>query len=186
MDPSLISPQYAEVIKSLEKFGFKFFGYSENKEPLLIAPNGQVVPLNVAYDFVKTKLVDASKSGGSPEGGIEAMPVMPIAPEVFSEQVDQKIESAPEKAPEKEKATEPQTQTQSDLQVKRLAPKIAVTAPEIDIPFGDGFFPRAFKPTDVTQAQKFVASNAQRDDKTTEKWLAVLWDKFLKELSENS
>jgi hypothetical protein len=184
MNP-VVSPQYAEVIKSLEKFGFKFFGYAENKEPLLAAPNGQIVPLNVAYNFVKTKLVEPSGGGAGPE----SMPVAPIMPETFSETPNEAIDTKIEvqKGMEAEKKVERAplaTEKQTDLQVQKIAPKIAVVAPKIDIPFGDGFYPRAFDPVDVSKAQQFVTKHAQKDDKTTEKWLAVMWDKFLRELGE--
>lgn len=178
MDPAaaLANPQYSEILKTLEKFGFKFFGYAENKEPLVVAPNGQVTSLTVAYNFVKSKLIEPSKTGG-----VEAMPQMPVMPESSAE-------TSVEKAAESEKSAEKASQNAqpSDLTVKRVAPKVASVAPKVELPFGDGFYPKVFDPTDVSKAQSFVSQNSQKDDKTAEKWLAVLWDKFLKELSENN
>jgi len=180
---SITDPKVLEILKAVEKFDFKFFGLSENKEPLVIAPNGQVVSLPIAYNFVKTKLIEPAQSGT----GAESMPAMPVVPEVMSNQPDSNIEKSfeVEKQVEKPKET-PAENTQSDLTVRAIAPKETVLEPKIDLPFGDGFYPRAFDPTDVNKAQKFIASNAQKDDKSSEKWLSVLWDKFIKELSEGN
>ncbi len=180
---SVTDPKVLEILKAVEKFNFKFFGLSETKEPLVMAPNGQVVGLGVAYNFVKTKLIEPAQSSS----GTEAMPSMPVIPEVIPSQPDAGLEKAfeIEKQIEKPKET-PATNPQSDLTVRNIAPKEKVLEPKIDLPFGDGFYPRAFDPTDVNKAQKFIAANAQKDDKSSEKWLSVLWDKFIKELSESN
>ncbi|MFS8130405.1 MAG: hypothetical protein ACMG57_00350, partial [Candidatus Dojkabacteria bacterium] len=130
-----------------------------------------------------TKLIDPSQNGSGPE----TMPVMPVLPETVNNLPDTNIEKSfeLEKQIEKPKET-PSSNAQPDLTVRNIAPKQTVLEPKIDLPFGDGFYPRAFDPTDVNKAQKFIASNAQKDDKSSEKWLSVLWDKFIKELSEGN
>lgn len=167
----------------VEKFNFKFFGLSETKEPLVMAPNGQVVTLAVAYNFVKTKLIEPAQGSGGPE----AMPSMPVMPEAIPSQLDVNLEKGPEaeKTPEKQKETTPAT-PQTDLAVRNIAPKQLVVEPKIDLPFGDGFYPRAFDPTDVNKAQAFIAANAGKDPKSSATWLAILWGKFIKELSESN
>ncbi|MEP7103835.1 MAG: hypothetical protein ABI721_03960 [Candidatus Dojkabacteria bacterium] len=178
---SITDPKILEILKTVEKFEFKFFGLSETKEPLVIAPNGQVVLLNVAYNFVKTKLIDPSKASS----GVESMPVMPAMPDSSFKQLDANLEKKFEIEKQVEKSKEVSTPAApSDLAVRNIAPKQAVIEPKIDIPFGDGFYPKVFDPTDVNKAQKFIAANAQKDDKSSERWLSVLWDKFIKELAE--
>lgn len=178
---SITDPKILEILKTVEKFGFKFFGLSETKEVLVTAPNGQVVGLNIAYDFVKTKIIDASKTSNGPEG----MPSMPVMPESLGNMPDTNIERSFEIEKQSEKPKEVVTpNSQSDLTVRNIAPKQAVIEPKIDIPFGDGFYPRVFDPTDVNKAQKFIAANANKDDKSSERWLSILWDKFIKELAE--
>ncbi|MEO6728416.1 MAG: hypothetical protein ABIM99_00685 [Candidatus Dojkabacteria bacterium] len=180
---AITDPKILEILKAVEKFDFKFFGLSETKEPLVLAPNGQVVTLEVAYTFVKTKLIEPAQNGAGPE----AMPNMPVAPETIPQQSDSNIEKNLEVEKQPEKTTETlATNPQSDVTVRAIAPKQAVMEPKIDLPFGDGFYPKAFDPTDVNKAQSFIASNAQKDDKSSEKWLSVLWDKFIKELSESN
>ena len=180
---SITDPKVLEILKMVEKFDFKFFGLSENKEPLVVAPNGQVVELGVAYNFVKTKLIEPAQGSA----GAEAMPAMPVVPEAIPSVPDVNLEKGLEiEKPIEKKSETPTENSQSDLQVRAIAPKQAVLEPKIDLPFGDGFYPRAFDPTDVNKAQKFIAANAQKDDKSSAKWLSILWKKFIEELSEQN
>jgi hypothetical protein len=88
-----------EVLKLVEKFGFKFFGYDESKFILVVAPNGEIVQLSVAYEFVQKQIASSQVSSGGPEG-FPNMPSMPQVPEVNLESNLEK-ESAIEKAQEK-------------------------------------------------------------------------------------
>lgn len=178
-----VDPQLQQILKSLEGFGFKFFGYNESKQPLVIAPNGQVVSVDVAYKFVQTQLIQPSKTGGA-----EAMPQIPNMPiQVPDANLDIKLDV--EKSLEQNKAEkkqESQFTQPTQTAVPHLAPKVAAVDPKIEVPIGAGFYPKAFDPTDVEQAQKFVANNAQKDDKSSTKWLAIMWKKFIEELASNT
>lgn len=169
--------QLNTVLGTLEKFGFKFFGYNESKEPLVIAPNGQIVSVDVAYKFVQSQM--SGSAGG--EAGIEVLPQMlqtpetPSTPEAFMEQG---LESAREEQKNQEQETHDGLQPGD---VKQQAPKIEIKKPNAS-PFGDGFPIKAFDPADVDQVIDFIRDNSKANDTTPKKWLAKQFEKFVAEM----
>jgi hypothetical protein len=176
-----------DLIIYLEKFGFKYLGPGEHGDVLFTAPNGQVVPGEIAYKFVKTQLVDPSKTS---TGGTEAMPTMPnVIPSNFDSNFDSRIESEKslDEANKIEKAKEQsqesgESKNQSELKVKDSSPKMKNNT-AIPMPFGDGFMPKSFKPDDTASIQDFISKKASATHSDPAAWLKVMWEKFLKELS---
>ncbi len=171
--------QLQQVIAQLEKFGFKFFGYSETSEPLVVAPNGQVIPLKVAYDFIKQQVEKATS--GNIEKFPEGIPTLDSSP---------KIESKMEGAVESEKSIE-KKQEKSEPQKNQNAPQTQTpTASDDDtvmpMPFGDGFAIKSFNPTKLKEAEIYIEKNSQGSNTSSRKWLAIQFEKFVKEYIKNS
>jgi len=73
-----------EILKLVESFGFKFFGYDEGNNTLVIAPNGQIVMLSIAYNFVKQQIAKSSQQPVGPES-------IPQIPALLNLKINQKI-----------------------------------------------------------------------------------------------
>ena len=180
------SDSIKQLIVYLEKFGFKYLGPGENGDVLFTAPNGQAVTGEVAYRFVKTQLLQATESKGSPE----ALVLPEVIPQVdanFDSKIE--VEKNPDTSNKIEKATE-QTdangQSLSDLKVKTSSPKMKIGKTAIPMPFGEGFTPKLFKPDDTKSIQDFISKSATASHSDPEVWLKILWEKFLKELSSQA
>lgn len=166
-----------EVLKLVEKFGFKFFGYDESGLTLVVAPNGQVVLLSVAYDFVKTQIAN-SQAGGS-NGGMESMPNMPAMPQAM----DSNIETAVEKESSIEESVE--KQKEAAIQQAQPAPtpatiQVAAKSEEAESPYGDGFKP-PINPVYINKAIEYIKRNSKKSLSSTSKWLSVQFQKFIEE-----
>jgi hypothetical protein len=166
-----------QVLNQLEKFGFKFFGYDENNLPLVVGPNGQVTPLNVAYQFVQKQIQSSRMNSGS----IEQIPQSPVSPEsgVVESGVENRLEAAAEK---QETRQEQSAQTSSVPQnnATNSSPKIEVKPKEAFKPFGDGHLP-PFDSSDIQNVINFIQDNSGTSSTSSNKWIAVLWKKFLEE-----
>ncbi len=184
---SNLTPQIAAILAQIEKFGFKFFGYGENNDPLVIAPNGQVIPLKVAYEFVQQQIQNSTTNK---QGGIESLP-LGIAQIPDSKPMDVNFEKTPEK--ESSLETKPESQQNIQTQVStnpvQNAPisntQNSVT-PKMPMPFDDGFKIKTFDPTDIDQTQEFVKQNSTATNTSSKKWLAAQFEKFLKEYQQKS
>lgn len=174
------NPNIQEILKTISQFGFNYFGNDENGAPLVYAPNGQVVPLDVAYNFVRNQIEQSKNSSGS---SAESMPQMPQAsPERSLEtNVEQSLENVDIKKPET-KVENQQNQVQGPSQVATNPTPAPVIAKPKPLPFGEGFKPKSFDATDVTQALKFIEDNKKQSDKSSNKWLAIQFEKFLNEI----
>jgi hypothetical protein len=140
-----------EILKMVEKFGFKFFGYDENKATLVVAPNGQIVTLSVAYEFVQSQIAK-SQSGN---GGIEGMPSMPnILEGNFESNLEKEIEV--EKALEKKQEN---TAQQNNNQQTSAQPQVATKPVEPESPYGDGFKP-LINPVYIEKAIEYIKKNS--------------------------
>lgn len=178
-------PQLLTVLDQIGKFGFRFFGYGENNEPLVIAPNGQVIPIKIAYEFVQQQINKSqiASSGGS----LENMPEMPVS--VDSGSFETKVETNnPEKESNIETSQQQKKQTSlSTVQNKsndEQNPKISTG--KMNPPFDDGFKIRSFDPTDIAQATKFVEDNQNGSASSTKTWLAAQFKKFMLEYNLKS
>lgn len=165
--------QLQQVITQLEKFGFKFFGYSETSEPLVVAPNGQVIPLKVAYDFIKQQ-VDKATSG-SIEKFPESMPTIDSSPKIES-----KIETAVEKSVEKQSD---QPKSENKPATNQSVQTTQTTDPDIlmPLPFTDGFQVKSFNPTNLREVEEYIKDNSKVSNTSSRKWLAIQFEKFVKE-----
>ncbi len=181
MNSQQVSPQLQNLLKFLEKSGFRFFGYSEANEPLVIAPNGQVISANAAYNYVQAQMNSAGTTGGK---GAEAMPQMPSMPQV-SNIPDSQINKINEKKVETQKAVERVQQNSAQPVVPAKAPVVAATPARISLPFGDGFTPKSFNPTDENQVKTFTSQNSTKPLTDPKKWLSTLLTKFLLENKKN-
>ncbi len=175
-----VDPQLVQILELLGKFGFKFFGYSENKEPLVIAENGQVVTVSVAYNFVQTQMAKASAAASM--GNIETMPQMPQMPQMPTSP-EGKVESKLEQGMEKQDKTNfglenipkigNQQQTNPQNQGQQQVPQQV---------FGDGFKISSFNPSNIDQTIEFVKKNSQASQTSPKKYLAIQLEKFLAEI----
>jgi hypothetical protein len=166
-----------EILKTLEKFGFKFFGYSEDREPLVIAPNGQVVSVAIAYNFVKNQIQKSSSAGT--ESGIESMPDLANMPNF-----ETAAESAQERGIESQTEQDLSKKLQPDgyKSITQNSPKMIATKPQSISLFGDGFPIKSFDPGEVHQVLGFIQKHSKSKDTTTKKWLAKQFEKFIAEL----
>jgi len=166
-----------ETLKLVERFGFKFFGYDENSLSLVVAPNGQIVTLSVAYDFVKTQIANSQSYTG---GGIEGMPNMPTLPQVPDANFESNLEkeSNIEKAPEKKQEAQSNTQQQAPVVIaqQQAAPK----QQEPESPYGDGF-KTPINPANIEKAIDYIKKNSSKSLSSTSRWLSVQFDKFVGE-----
>lgn len=164
-----------EVLKLVERFGFKFFGYDENKLTLVVAPNGQIVQLKVAYEFVQ-KQIESSQSFSSGPEGMPNMPSMPNIP-------DQSFESNLEKESSIEKPAEKNQEVQNTVKPVQPTPVVQTTpvkAKEPESPYGDGFTP-PFNPIFVDKAIDYIRRNSKKSLSSTSRWLSVQFEKFVSE-----
>jgi len=177
-----LTPQIAAAMLQIEKFGFKFFGYGENNDPLVIAPNGQIIPLKVAYEFVQQQIQRANQQQTN-GGSLESMPVIPQIPD--SQPIGVNLEKSPEKEQSIEKTQEKQSnQTQVSTSVQQagdVETKKDTSTKMPSVPFDEGFKIKTFDPTDVEQAKNFVQSNSSASNQSSNKWLSIQFEKFLKE-----
>ena len=174
-----------ETLKLIEKVGIKFFGYDENGITLVIAPNGQIVQIGIAYNFVKSQISKTNEIASS-SAGVESINNLPSLP---VQRVDSNKENINEFSPEKGVETLKQ-QTDSnielqkynnDLQIRPEAPKVnALSLTNPDIAFGDTM-KLPFHPSEVNKVLNFVKSNSKKSKKTTAKWLSEQFKKFLDE-----
>jgi len=56
--------QTKKLLQIVTKAGFKFYGRDENNDILVIAPNGQIVSILVAYKFLQDQKKQTENSGG--------------------------------------------------------------------------------------------------------------------------
>jgi hypothetical protein len=166
-----------ENLKLVERFGFKFFGYDENSFTLVVAPNGQIVPLNVAYEFVQTQIANSQTFSG---GGIEGMPNMPTMPIIPDSKIESKVESAIENRVEKKQETSNDNSKQNQQTVSVAPKQDPVKKTEPESPYGDGFKP-PINPVYIEKALEYIKRNSKKSLSSTSKWLSVQFEKFISE-----
>lgn len=175
------SNQMAVVLKQIEQYGFKFFGNGENNEPLVIAPNGQVIPLKVAYAFVQQQIKKAAEQSSG--GSIESMPSMPQT--IDSNPIGANFEKSPEKETSVEKKSESQNNIQksnpAQVQTSTANPPAADTSIKMPQPYDEGFKVTKFDPTDPNAVSDYVQSNKSGSTTNSSTWLAHQFEKFLLE-----
>ncbi|MCA9387399.1 hypothetical protein KC669_05195, partial [Candidatus Dojkabacteria bacterium] len=173
-------PKLKEIMNQLTKLGFSFYARDENGIPLVKGPNEQVVEINVAINFVNKQIEEQKNSSG---GSME-QPSMPnnldIASSIESS-MESKVEDSIENNAEKQEKKDVQQDKQSD-DVPR-AP-IAAPKPVQKIkPYGDGFDPKSFNPSDLKSTLNFVEKNSKMSSKSSNKWLAEQFKKFIAEFN---
>jgi hypothetical protein len=179
-----------EIIKILEKFNFKFFGRNESGAYLVIAPNGQIVPVDVAYKFLQTQMSNANQSTTST--GTEGMPSMPQMPQVPVNFEQPKYENIPNNI-DKQNENRIENKQESGLMmpsgsVPRVAPKVVIKE-EKSQQIGDGYtvfndvnLNALSDPNNQQKLLNFIEKNRkQTTNKDPKKWLAFLFKKFLEE-----
>lgn len=169
-----------DVLKIIEKFGFSFFGYNEAQEPLVVSPNGQVVTVSVALNFVKAQV---NKVQGEKSGSPESIPQMSVDIEKVKENVDIGFESGIESKSEKPENKE--NGSSKNQQPSASTPTVAVVNKQVEKYFGEGFNPKVFDWSKLSQVKSFVEENAQKSNTTSDAWLAKLFEKFMQEMQNN-
>lgn len=179
MDISQSGQNQDEVIKVLQKFGFKFFGYNEAKQALVMAPNGQITEASTAYSFLQSQLQVAQSSGGA----AESMPQMPNV----------SIESSAEISPEKTDQGFENSQERKESEISSVLDSGSVKTPKITLPekkdslYSDGYsnFDSVnldlTDPKNVVALEEFVKSNAKKDNSDPIKWLSYMFQKAIQE-----
>ncbi len=181
-----VDPKIADILKAVEPYGFKFFGYNEAKEALVTAPNGQVLPLKNAHALVQQQISNLNAQG---QGGIENIPQMPAMPNTIAN-VESKIETKIEQQSNSiEKETQPnqtKVSTQPIVQNPKQEEKKPAAAKKIKIdpPFGDGFKPKNVDPTDPVQLTNFTNAHINASSSDPRKWLALEFERVLERLRE--
>jgi hypothetical protein len=178
--------------KLLEKYGFSFLSYGEDGVPLFTAPNGKIVSYDVVYDFISQQELQAKQNEALGRGGFEGMPRIPEVPVDVdrSNRVEfSNVESSHERKKEQIEKNEVVTENKRDSlskagNYKNFTPKMAVRPK--DVPFGEGFYPSSFDPSSVDESIKFVNTNKHAANSDSNKWLAVLFDKFLKKYEDGT
>jgi hypothetical protein len=175
-------PKLKSILEQLVPFGFEFYGNDENGIPLVKGPNSQVVEINVAINFVNRQISaqESNAAGGSPEQmpsseGIDVPKNIETAVENGIEQVGE-VERSPENRQETstEQVGESKTQT--------TAPKVSISKTSIK-PYGEGFDPQLFDPTDLKSTLDFVEKNSRISHTSSNRWLAEQFKKFIAEFN---
>lgn len=166
------------VQQVLANYGFRFAGNDENGQPLLTAPNGQIVTYKIAIDFInqQEKIRQQNQAVSQGPESMNNTSIETIAsPEV-----------AVERAQEQEKSIEqqPNTQVNTVQPAAKLAVAPRVAAKPKEVPFGDGYTPKSFDPSSLESTRNFVTKNASKSDNLSNKWLAIQFQKFIEQYEE--
>ncbi len=179
---NLSDPKLQQILVQIQQFGFKFYAFDESNIPLVIGPNNQITPINVAIDFVnrqiQTQRAQQSLASGGPEN-MPSAPQMPDATGALEKSVERGVETKNESNQEK-KATKQNQQNDVSVNVPTKAPKVTLAAPIK--PYGDGFDPKSFNPTDLKSTLDFISKNASAKKTSSNRWVAEQFKKFLEEL----
>lgn len=170
-----------ETIKMLEKFGFKFFGYNENQMPLVLAQNGQVVEMSVAYNFLQTQLKTAqtASESSSIESPLTSVPLIENNIPLIDTNVE-KHENTVDK---------PIENITIPMNSKISAPKISIPI-KSPSPYSDGQSKfddinlDLTDPNNILKLQIFIKSNAKKNNDDPLKWLSFMFQKTLDEIRE--
>lgn len=175
-----LDPKLQQVLKQIEPFGFKFFGFDENKRPLVLGPNNQVTEINIAIGFVNDQIKRQAQSSSSPENF--EVPQTPDSNSTIERSTEVQLENSLESQKESQDNDNNQNQVQvnqNNLTVQKKAPEIKMSQ-LTEKPYGDGFDPKTFSPTDIESALKFVEKNSKASKTSSNKWLATRFQWFLK------
>lgn len=181
-------PKLKNILDQLAKFGFSFYGYDENKYPLVKGVNGQIVEINVAINFVNKQIESRSQSSGSPENpsfneNTDVASSKGVESSVEST-VETSVESSVESASEQQDANNqnPQANSGDEIAVQQRAPRIQFEKPK---PYGEGFDPISFDPSDINSTLNFIQQNSKKSKVSSNKWIAEQFKKFLKEIEKD-
>ncbi len=178
-------PKLQNILEQLKHFGFEFFGYGENEIPLVKGPNEQVVEINIAINFVNEKIKEQKEqdSIGSPEQ--PHIPENLDANQNVESSVERKIETTPERENSIEKKTQEKPSQKPELNVQKKAPQVKLDKKE-NRPYGDGFDPKSFNPSDLNSTLQFVEKHSKGSKTSSNKWLAEQFKKFVMEFKASS
>ncbi|MDQ6986096.1 MAG: hypothetical protein Q9M91_05745 [Candidatus Dojkabacteria bacterium] len=185
MDANITDPKLRKVLEQLEPFGFEFFCFSENGAPLVKSPNEQIAEINVAIAFVNEQVTKKQSESNQSSASPEDFPSMPnmrqSKAESSMESNAESKDSSFERQSNKPKNIQP---SQKKINVPRRAPIVKIKKEKIK-PYGDGFDPVSFDPSDLRKAMTFIDKNSKKKNTSSSKWLAILFKKFLDEMSSD-
>lgn len=171
-----LDPKLQHILEQIQRFGFKLYGFDENSIPLVVAPNGQVVPINLAISFVNQQIQNKNNSSGNVETGVvESFDSTSRIESVNERQLETKLEVP--------KATHQNIQTPTVVQTK--SPQVKLSEPKKK-PYGEGFDPKSFDPADITSTLKFIAKNQRTNPKSSNRWIAEQFKKFIADYTKKS
>jgi len=172
-----LDPQIQDNLQALQQYGFVYFGMDENGQILVQGPNGQVVPLKMANEFVQSQIINRQDS----PAGIEGVPQIPRDIESATEASIESGEKVVQAKDDREKVQKV-VNVADPMHVRNQAPKMKVLSDEANKPWGEGFnMTFELKPEIV---EKFIASNIKRPKSSTNKWLATAFSKWMQEKSK--
>ena len=187
-DSNVNDPKLKNVLDQLAPFGFQFYALSEDGMPLVIGPNNQITEINVAISFANSQIQKQRETDSSPKS-FEDMPEnMPSSPSNFesgNESALESLDSGVETSKEKKGKSKKRRARNKDISVQEKAPTITLPKKEIK-PYGDGFDPISFNPGDLKRATEFVNKSSKKRKTSSDRWLAILFKKFLEEISDQT
>ncbi len=186
MSTNISNKQLQDLLKALERFGFKFYGYNESREPLVLAPNGQITSVLVAYNFVKDQIAKQKMQNatGSGLGSLESINFSDITPEKIETNLENNVEKSIEKSQEttyKKDGSNMGSSVYPSSKQSNDEKKGSSKVGEIPVPFSFGFSPKNFNPTSVQETLDFIKTAKVEDITSSSKWLSVQFQKWLEE-----
>lgn len=224
--------QIEKILSILTKIGFTFYKHdSDSDEPLVKAPNGQIVSMFVAYEFVRSQVAKKASEGYSSNKlnqpsninvisseSITLEQVVDFVNNLVSNQtenqdqdgnaengINSNLESSVDKTPDNSlEIIENREKTKivrfeenrkiinnnNTVLVSTVSSdnknnkKNSISFPK---PYGIGFDPKSFDPTNLKEVKEFVDSNlSQKDNNDSKKWLATAFDKWLDEFLQQN
>lgn len=177
-----------KLLDLLKSFGFDFYGNDEEGKPLLVAPNKQIVPIQLAIEFVKKKRSEMENSNSSSVEQISFTNSLEtlVAPDIESS-IESHIENSIEKGVntietniEKQDNFEKTSTNQSKSKSAKADNNAKQNdSPQIDMPIGVGYLPSSFDPLHPSEVKKFINHNKGVKSTKSAAWLKELWEKFL-------
>jgi len=176
-------PKLKKILDQLSQFNFDFYGYDDNGMPLVKSPDGQIIEINIAINFVNDQIKKRQVESSSP-GSFEAPNLAENLDNSVSVEnsAESNLEKKLEESGEQEKSEDQNNQKpiQDNSQNIQKTPNIEIKRPK-NKPYGDGFDPVSFDPADINSTLDFINKNKTKSNQSSKKWLSVQFQKFLKE-----
>jgi hypothetical protein len=173
-----LDPKLQHILGQIANFGFTFYGLDENGAPLVTGPNKQIVPINVAISFVNQQIQSRQNSSSIESGVVETADTTSKVESSTERSIETKLETP------KEQSSKSNNQ-QSPVPIPQKSPKVILAEPKKK-PYGDGFDPKSFDPADINSTLKFIEKNQSQNPKSSNRWIAEQFKKFIADYTKKS